>query len=556
MFSKSDEACTVCDASSTGWKWWTFGAPLRGLPAVEFTATTTVPIPDLVVGAISVSPVNPTSLQTVTVTAPVTNDGTGTPGASFSVQFLVDGVEAGTQTVAPIAPGASTNVMFSAGPFAAGARALSIVVDANGVITESDESNNTAEQSVDVAAQATLEVGTPITISANVGDSLLFAFELTAEDGSIEFRLDGNATQDADIYVNYGSVPQPPLAREYLDEPSLGTCSGITPDSNETCRINAAKVGTYHILIHAFTTFSDITLSVTTGLEVLAFDIDLVFTTTPTSAQRDVFESAEARWESIIPFDMVDIDFETQNQDPGACGITWLPAITDNVDDIRIYVRLDSIDGAGGVLGRAGFCLFRISTQLPVIGFMEFDDADLAQLELAGTLTRVILHEMGHVLGIGTSWQISELLRDESRTCSEDGCTVNPGVDTHFAGPLAVAAFDAAGGTGYTGAKVPVENDGEAGRADGHWRESVFSNELMTPTLSSAFDPLSAISIQSLADVGYRVDVSRADKYSLPFLNAARARRPGQVIDLGNDIWIGPIIGVSPLPRGVPVKRR
>ena len=136
-------------------------------------------------------------------------------------------------------------------------------------------------------------------------------------------------------------------------------------------------------------------------------------------------------------------------------------------------------------------------------------------------------------------------------------CTAIPGADTHFAGPLAVAAFDAAGGTGYTGGeKVPVENDGEAGRADGHWRETVFRVELMTPTLDFGVEPLSAVSIQSLADVGYRVDVSQADAYSLPNLNAASARRQGQVIDLSNDIWIGPMIGVSASGRGAPVKRR
>jgi hypothetical protein len=179
---------------------------------------------------------------------------------------------------------------------------------------------------------------------------------------------------------------------------------------------------------------------------------------------------------------------------------------------------------------------------------MEFDDADLAQLELGGSLTSVILHEMGHVLGVGTAWLLTELLSNPS--------TGNPGADTHFVGPLAVAAFDAAGGTAYSGGKVPVENDGEAGRADGHWRESVFRIELMTPELDSYFEPLSAITVQSLADVGYRVDVSQADAYSLPFLNAADARQQGQVIDLSNDIWIGPMIGVNASGRVGPVKRR
>ncbi|MXX54339.1 MAG: hypothetical protein F4106_08740 [Gemmatimonadetes bacterium] len=51
---------------------------------------------------------------------------------------------------------------------------------------------------------------------------------------------------------------------------------------------------------------------------------------------------------------------------------------------------------------------------------------------------------------------------------------------------------------------------------DGHWRESVMGNELMTPaTQLGESAPLSAITIQTLADLGYRVNVGLADSYSL-----------------------------------------
>ncbi len=422
-----------------------------------------------------------------------------------------------------------------------------VTVDAAGLLTAVKNGTATVSATsgslsgtvaVTVQAQSTLELGMPISgIGAAKDAELLFAFELTEEDGSIEFALDGDPIQNADIYVQHGFPPQPPLGLDYVDEPSLGTCKGITPDSSESCLINAALPGTYHILIHAFTAFSGATLSVTTGLEVLAYSIELEFLTTPTNAQNEAFQAAATHWESIIPFDITDIPFENEPIDADAC-VPGQPAISDVVDDIRIYVDLDSIDGPGEVFGRASFCVFRVGTGLPVVGFMLFDTADLSQLEPTSQLTRVILHEMGHVLGIGTSWLLAELLRDPS--------TENPGADTHFAGPLAIAAFDAAGGTGYTGGeKVPVENDGVEGRADGHWRESVFRNELMTPTLSSGLEKLSAISIQSLADVGYRVDVSQADPYEIPGISAAYARRQGPVIDLGNDIWIGPMMGVD-----------
>ena len=91
--------------------------------------------------------------------------------------------------------------------------------------------------------------------------------------------------------------------------------------------------------------------------------------------------------------------------------------------------------------------------------------------------------------------------------------------DTHFTGTNAIAAFDAAGGTSYTGAKVPVENDEDAGQVDAHWRISVFGyGELMIGTLrsSSPLLPMSAITVQSMADLGYTVNAGAADGYALP----------------------------------------
>ena len=139
-----------------------------------------------------------------------------------------------------------------------------------------------------------------------------------------------------------------------------------------------------------------------------------------------------------------------------------------------------------------------------------------------------MLHEMGHVLGIGTLWPSADLVRNLS--------VGNPGNDTHFVGPLAIAAFDAAGGTGYTGGeKVPVENNGQAGSADAHWRESVLGNELMTSGLNSGSNPLSAITIQSLAAVGSRAgggdppDNSHAPERSPARLDFCKVSRLAQV---------------------------
>ena len=128
---------------------------------------------------------------------------------------------------------------------------------------------------------------------------------------------------------------------------------------------------------------------------------------------------------------------------------------------------------------------------------------------------QVILHEIGHALGFGPLWHDSGFLQDSG------------GTDPHFNGPLAIMAFDAAGGTNYTsGAKVPVTSRGS------HWR---FTGDIMGPWAGSA---LSAITVQSFADLGYVVDVSQADPFRLPGSAKAVAE---QGLDLHDDIIQGPI---------------
>lgn len=133
-------------------------------------------------------------------------------------------------------------------------------------------------------------------------------------------------------------------------------------------------------------------------------------------------------------------------------------------------------------------------------------------------LRDVVIHEMGHVLGFGTHWTTLGLLADPA---------LQGGVDPHFTGAMAIAEFDLAGGAGYGGAKVPVEDQGGPGTADGHWRDALFINELMTGYLDFGVNPLSRITIGSFADLGYSVDLAAADPYTLilPAPPAALIRR-------------------------------
>ena len=92
------------------------------------------------------------------------------------------------------------------------------------------------------------------------------------------------------------------------------------------------------------------------------------------------------------------------------------------------------------------------------------------------------------------------------------------------------------------GEKVPISSPDHS-----HWRESVFDTEVMTPRLDDGRNPISAITIQAMADAGYAVDVSQAEDFELP--NTAppdmAADEPGQVLDLTGDVVRGPVIVVD-----------
>ena len=268
------------------------------------------------------------------------------------------------------------------------------------------------------------------------------------------------------------------------------------------------------------------------------FTIELVFLTHGTPSQDAAFIAAADRWMSIVRGDLSDVDFSSNPVPANTCGGVQHAEVSDGVDDLRVFIDISGGDGPGGTLAQAGFCQIRSITRLPVLGYMSFDPADLGPIELAGDLEALTLHEMGHVLGVGTLWP------DSGTLLINPSLPDNDGVDTHFIGAAAIAAFDAAGGTAYTGgAKVPVENLASPGSSDSHWRETVLGNELMTPALQGGVaNPLSAITTESLSDLGYSVDSSGADAFTGAFSAPARLAVPGgRILNLENDTYRGPV---------------
>jgi subtilisin-like proprotein convertase family protein len=216
------------------------------------------------------------------------------------------------------------------------------------------------------------------------------------------------------------------------------------------------------------------------------FAIEVRFLGGLSPAQQVAFASAAHRWAQIIRGDLP-------------------TAIVDGVaiDDVLIEAEGIPIDGPGGILGQAGPTHIRPGSNLPAKGIMSFDTADLDRMETDGSLTDVILHEMGHVLGFGTLWSRMGLIVGAG--------TANP----TFIGANAMREY------GVLTARpsptpVPVANTGGPGTRDGHWRESVFGNELLTGFLSGSIRPLSRMSIGAFEDMSYEVNYDAADDFILP----------------------------------------
>lgn len=273
------------------------------------------------------------------------------------------------------------------------------------------------------------------------------------------------------------------------------------------------------------------------------FDIDVRFVGTVNNPTvRQAFLNAAAKWRSVI---VGDLHRTTLNITAGRCGVEWLPALNETINDVVIYARIGPIDSAGSggfnTLGRAGPCFVNTTTNLPAHGYMEFDEYDLDQLVAAGQLTDVIVHEMGHVLGIGTLWNFRRTL------LSGEGSS-----DPFFTGVNARQQFAALNTVTYSGNPVPVENTGGDGTRDSHWRESILTRELMTGFLNRSANPLSRLSVGSLADLGYQVSYAGADAFSLTAaLRYEFPFTPGSELRMHNDVHRGPIELVTPDGRRV-----
>ena len=228
-----------------------------------------------------------------------------------------------------------------------------------------------------------------------------------------------------------------------------------------------------------------------------------------TASQKQVFQDAAARWAQVITAALP----SEAGRLPSGGSVTTSGA--------TIEASSVAMDGVGKILGSAGPYALRHSDRLTLTGQMQFDSADMANMEQTGMLKNVILHEMGHVLGIGTLWEDHGLLSFNGSSCTDSSTT-----RISYTGAHANAQFKALGGSGA----VPVETNYGEGTKCGHWSEAALKTELMTGFASKGSTPLSKITVGTLEDLGYTVNYAAADAYTLPLAGAAVPQQPDGVM--------------------------
>jgi len=166
------------------------------------------------------------------------------------------------------------------------------------------------------------------------------------------------------------------------------------------------------------------------------------------------------------------------------------------IDDITITATLLDIDGEGGILGQAGPTAIRRNSHIPSQGVMEFDTADAEISDDDALFDDIVLHEMMHCLGFGTTWKQAGLTTGSVRgdDMRFDGLNAEVAY-MHIFDDLYAADPDRTDG-------VPVETDGGSGTAGGHWDDDTFENELMTGYIDDE-NYVSAMTVAALEDMGY-----------------------------------------------------
>ena len=480
------------DASSGGWTLGTTAgqqtleATVDGIPAVTFTAT-------------------------------------ASPGPLAQI-VAATAMEQETQVNTPVPVLPSVRAVDLYGNPIAGTAVTFTVVQGNGTITGAQQSTNDLGRATVGAWTAGTAIGQQI-LSATASGVAAANFSVIALAGPPADLLKFAGDNQPGIANTNISTPPGVRVVDAFGNPvgrvpvlftpgtNSGTVSGgsaVSDPATGTAFVGSWRLGTAttQTLTATSSAIPNKSATFTSTVSVSLFDVDIRFIGNASLAARTAFANAVAKWRQVI---VGSIGSVTANIPAGPAAnscVSWSPAVTGTVQNTVIFARIDSIDGpgtpgAGTILGRASPCYVN-GNNIPFMGFMEFDSYDVDQLVSRGQFEKVVLHEIGHVLGIGTIWNFRRSLLNTTNT-----------EDPYFVGSAARAQFAAINSVTYSGNPVPVENTGGPGTINSHWRTSIMQRELMQGFAVNQPQPLSRITVGSLQDLGYTVNLAAADAFSL-----------------------------------------
>jgi hypothetical protein len=286
------------------------------------------------------------------------------------------------------------------------------------------------------------------------------------------------------------------------------TTTTATTGPDGTLTVPAWKLGKLDVTQTLQATAGSVTFNVNASVQTSYNVVLRFYGGNPTAAQQALFTSAAARIRGVVTGDLANVT-SGPNFDISACTPGATTTINnETIDDVVIYVRIAPIDGQGQILASAGPCFVRTGTNAmtTVIGTMQFDEADIGNLR-----EETILHEMLHVIGVGAMWPDPP----------PDGWGLVSGAGTstpRYTGANGRQGCQELNFPVTCASNVPLEDNQGPGTADVHWEEDVFDHELMTGFIESQPKemPFSIMTVRSLMDIGYAVNLQNFDSYTKP----------------------------------------
>src|SRR5690625_4880973 len=238
-----------------------------------------------------------------------------------------------------------------------------------------------------------------------------------------------------------------------------------------------------------------------------SFNIELEFVGNVPQSYRQAVSNAAARWSEIITDGLAPVrgTFPACNGHPSPGNRT--------VNNLLISIKLEQM--AGNTLGYGGFCAYRTGSNLPAYGTVTLNTGIDTRFGTQA-LEQAALHEIGHVLGLGTMWDHAAQRHIDyapAGTCRNTGTFTRL---PRYTSPEARSQFAALTGAG-AGQGVPLESNLGPGSRCGHWDAGALPGEVMVAVLQiGRSHNVSRVTVGSLADLGYAVDYSKADQSYRP----------------------------------------